>query len=297
MVHKSTIPSSGGAGVTSIDGIAGSVTLVAGTGITISDNTPSAGDITITSTAVGGVSSVSNSDGTLTVSPTTGAVVASIALGHANTWSGQQTFVAPALGTPASGVLTNCTGTASGLTAGTVTTNANLTGPITSTGNAVSSLTQFNVLLGAGASAIQYAAPSTIGFVLTDNGTGANPTFKANNAKVRTIGFSTISAATGQQGSYVVFPVAGTITGWSIVANAGTCTVQTWKIASGTAAPTSGNSISTTGVSLASGTAIISSTVTDFTTTTVTANDIFAFNVSAISGASLIDFQLQITVT
>lgn len=47
-----------------------------------------------------------------------------------------KTFVAPALGTPASGVMTNVTGTASGLTAGTVTTNANLTGPITSVGNA-----------------------------------------------------------------------------------------------------------------------------------------------------------------
>ena len=47
-----------------------------------------------------------------------------------------KTFVAPALGTPASGVATNLTGTASGLTAGNVTTNANLTGHITSTGNA-----------------------------------------------------------------------------------------------------------------------------------------------------------------
>ena len=46
------------------------------------------------------------------------------------------TLVTPALGTPASGVLTNCTGTASGLTAGNVTTNANLTGPVTSVGNA-----------------------------------------------------------------------------------------------------------------------------------------------------------------
>ena len=42
----------------------------------------------------------------------------------------------PALGTPASGVLTNCTGTAAGLTAGNVTTNANLTGHVTSVGNA-----------------------------------------------------------------------------------------------------------------------------------------------------------------
>jgi len=46
------------------------------------------------------------------------------------------TLTAPALGTPASGILTNCTGTASGLTAGTVTTNANLTGHVTSVGNA-----------------------------------------------------------------------------------------------------------------------------------------------------------------
>lgn len=42
----------------------------------------------------GGVSSVSNADGTLTISPTTGAVVASLNLGHANTWSGAQTFTA-----------------------------------------------------------------------------------------------------------------------------------------------------------------------------------------------------------
>lgn len=48
------------------------------------------------------------------------------------------TLTTPDLGTPASGVLTNCTGTASGLTAGSVTTNANLTGAVTSTGNATS---------------------------------------------------------------------------------------------------------------------------------------------------------------
>jgi len=46
------------------------------------------------------------------------------------------TLTTPALGTPASGVLTNVSGTASSLTAGTVTTNANLTGHVTSSGNA-----------------------------------------------------------------------------------------------------------------------------------------------------------------
>lgn len=52
------------------------------------------------------------------------------------------TLVTPALGTPTSGVATNLTGTASGLTAGNVTTNANLTGVITSVGNATSIASQ-----------------------------------------------------------------------------------------------------------------------------------------------------------
>ncbi len=48
----------------------------------------------VDSTNIGsfGVSSVTNSDGTLTISPTTGAVVASLNLGNANSWSGAQTF-------------------------------------------------------------------------------------------------------------------------------------------------------------------------------------------------------------
>lgn len=48
------------------------------------------------------------------------------------------TLITPALGTPSALVGTNITGTAAGLTAGTVTTNANLTGAVTSSGNATS---------------------------------------------------------------------------------------------------------------------------------------------------------------
>lgn len=50
-----------------------------------------------------------------------------------------------ALGTPSSGVATNLTGTASGLTAGSVTTNANLTGGVTSVGNAATVVTNANL--------------------------------------------------------------------------------------------------------------------------------------------------------
>jgi hypothetical protein len=46
------------------------------------------------------------------------------------------TLITPALGTPSALVGTNITGTAASFTAGNVTTNANLTGHITSSGNA-----------------------------------------------------------------------------------------------------------------------------------------------------------------
>ena len=55
------------------------------------------------------------------------------------------TLTTPALGTPASGVATNLTGTASGLTSGNVTTNANLTGGVTSSGNATTVVTNANL--------------------------------------------------------------------------------------------------------------------------------------------------------
>lgn len=52
---------------------------------------------------IGTVTGVSNADGTLTISPATGAVVASLALGHANTWTGKQTQPAPIFTGTASG--------------------------------------------------------------------------------------------------------------------------------------------------------------------------------------------------
>lgn len=55
------------------------------------------------------------------------------------------TLVTPALGTPTALVGTNITGTASGLTAGNVTTNANLTGGVTSVGNAATVVTNANL--------------------------------------------------------------------------------------------------------------------------------------------------------
>jgi hypothetical protein len=90
---------------------------------------------------------------------------------------------------------------------------------------------------------------------------------------------------------------AGTISAYTIAVDSGTCTLKTWKIATGTAIPTVSNSISTSGVAISTGTLVRSTTLSDFTTTTVTANDVFIANVTAISGPKFITFTLEITKT
>lgn len=72
-------------------------------------------------------------------------------------------LVAPALGTPASGVATNLTGTAAGLTSGTVTTNANLTGGVTSSGNIVTLQRSCQPGIGDGLNAIAAATYPIMG--------------------------------------------------------------------------------------------------------------------------------------
>lgn len=105
--------------ITPVLGIATATSL---NGLTITSST---GILTITNLKT---LSISNS---LTLTGTDGS---SIAFGT----GGTVLYNGGALGTPSSGTATNLTGTAAGLTAGTVTTNANLTGAITSSGNATS---------------------------------------------------------------------------------------------------------------------------------------------------------------
>ncbi len=66
--------------------------------------------------------------------------------------------------------------------------------------------------------------------------------------------------------------------------DSGTVTVKFWKIASGTAIPTVANVINTSGLSLATGTQVQSSTFSDFTTLAVAANDSMIMAITAISG-------------
>lgn len=67
--------------------------------------------------------------------------------------------------------------------------------------------------------------------------------------------------------------------------DSGTVTVAFWKVSGGTAIPTSANSISTSGLTLSSGSQLQSSTFSDFTTTTINQNDIMTMAIVAISGS------------
>lgn len=100
---------------------------------TAADGTFSAGGVTAWDAphTLTGISGTNTGDQTSIVGITGTMAQFDIAVSDGNiVYQGQ------ALGTPSSGIATNLTGTASGLTAGSVTTNANLTGDITSVGNA-----------------------------------------------------------------------------------------------------------------------------------------------------------------
>jgi len=94
----------------------------------------------------------------------------------------------------------------------------------------------------------------------------------------------TSGLAAGKISGYWTCPFAGVISAWNLAVDVGTITVKIWKIATGTAHPTNANSINTSGISLSTGTAIRSTTLTDFITTAVAAGDIFACEITAVGG-------------
>jgi len=114
--------------------------------------------------------------------------------------------------------------------------------------------------------------------------------------KIRAIGYTFDgggSALTSGITKYLTVPFACTISAWSITLDTGTATIKTWKKATGTAIPTVSDTLSTSGVSISTGTAVHSTTLSDFASTAVTANDIFAFNLFAVSAATQVNFILE----
>lgn len=131
-------PGGGGGSVTDVTGTTNRITSTGGTTPQIDISTSYAGQSSITNvgTLTSGATGVGFTIalGTSTVTGLGTGVLTALGVNVGS--AGSVVVNGGALGTPSSGVATNLTGTASGLTAGTVTTNANLTGHVTSTGNA-----------------------------------------------------------------------------------------------------------------------------------------------------------------
>jgi len=112
-----------------------------------------------------------------------------------------------------------------------------------------------------------------------------------SNVRIRAIGAgfdgsgsALTSGATAT--SYFTVPFACTISAWNITVDTGTITFDVWKVATGTAIPTSGNSITASALpAISSGTAVHSTTLTGWTTS-VAANDIFAVNINTVASAT-----------
>lgn len=173
--------------LTTSSGSAGTVTSVAvatqngvSAVVTNPTTTPSLaftlGAITPSTVAIGAGSPITSSGpgGALTAlsftAPGTGVVTA---LGVNIGSTGAPVLLNGAGGTPSSMVGTNITGTAAGLTAGGVTTNANLTGDVTSSGNATTLAAGSASNLNSGTLAAARGGAGTVNGALKANGSGA----------------------------------------------------------------------------------------------------------------------------
>lgn len=144
--------------------------LLVGNGSNVATDVAASGDLTLANT---GAFTVAKIAGT-TVSGTTGSTNV--------VFSNSPTLVTPALGTPSALVGTNITGTATSFTASNVTTNANLTGPITSVGNA----TSINSQTGTGNTFVMNTGPTMTNPIVGTQATSDASTKAASTAYVTT---------------------------------------------------------------------------------------------------------------
>jgi hypothetical protein len=116
------------------------------------------------------------------------------------------------------------------------------------------------------------------------------------NLRARAIGATFTgggNAVTANSINYFTVPFACTISAWSITVDTGTATIDVWKIATGTAVPTVLNTITSSATpAISSGTALHSTVLTGWTVS-VSANDIIAFQVKAVSNATVASLILE----
>ncbi len=123
----------------------------------------------------------------------------------------------------------------------------------------------------------------------------------SSNSLIRSIGGGFDgggSALTTGAVTYLTVPFSCTIAAFNITVDTGTISFDVWKIATGTAIPTVSNSILTGGyLAISTGTALHSASTALFTTTTVSANDVFGIEIEAVSSATKASLVLQCNAT
>ena len=173
---------SGGTGVTSSTGSGANVLSTSPTLVTPILGTPTSGTLTnCTGFPVANISGLGTGVATFLATPSSANLAAAVT-GETGTgalvFATSPTLVTPDLGTPSALVGTNITGTAAGLIAGNVTTNANLTGGVTSVGNAATVVTNANLTgavtsVGNATSLGSFTSAQLAGAVTNETGTGA----------------------------------------------------------------------------------------------------------------------------
>jgi hypothetical protein len=227
--------------------------------------------------------------------------VTSVTVIPANGLSGT---VATATTTPAITLSTTITGVLKGngtaISSATAGTDYQVPISLTTTGTSGAATFASNTL-----NIPQYAAPvssvsAADSSVTISPTTGAVTVALTTNTRMGTIGISYdgggVALTTGKK-NYITCPFAGTITGWNITVDTGTCTIDVWKIATGTAIPTVANTITAAALpAISTGTAIHSTILTGWTTA-IAIDDIFGFNITAVTGATLITLNLEVKKT
>jgi hypothetical protein len=126
------------------------------------------------------------------------------------------TLVTPALGTPSGLVGTNITGTATNFTASNVTTNANLTGMVTSVGNATTVVTNANLTgavtsSGNATSLGSFTSAQLLAALTDETGTGANVFATSPTLVTPALGTPSALVGTNITGTAANFNINGTV--------------------------------------------------------------------------------------
>jgi hypothetical protein len=217
--------------------------------------------------------------------------------------TGAAYFVGGALGTPASGTLTSCTGLPiAGLVASTSTAIGVGSIELGHASDTTISRT------GAGDIAVEGNAVYRAGGTdvpVTDGGTGASTITAARtnlqvSSRIRTITFGVdgggSAITTGTKGYLPKIPYAGTIVSWRLIAaESGSVVMDVWK--TNAAVPTDGNTITASAKpTLSSQQLADSSTLTGWTTS-VAVGDVFGFEVESATTVTRVVLVLEIQET